>query len=328
MEVKDGQGKKVWVITAKSSIKNKLKDIFQLKINKTELSYMLQSMNLGEVDSIINGIDSIEEINDQALIEEDSYYIDFGDAKKLDLLEPSLQKLYSLVLEDDTINTSHVFSFKHEDFESNERPRMIVVKYEKDNDYYWLIYYIDSRGILNKKGKMKNLLDGDFNNNASIYTVNLGIPVPEAVTAIFSISNKRLFVVDVKRFESMLYLNDSYRSKAKNTVSEFVNGNKTVSRDDYKVKGLANPKVMNQLYGENSKVRLTRRIAKYSGNDKEYGIEDIKRAVMQIKDESKRVRIDDSKREIIVNNDNVETFVGIIHDSIVKRLLSGEVDVV
>ncbi|URY21853.1 hypothetical protein K9F07_12490 [Staphylococcus pseudintermedius] len=49
---------------------------------------------------------------------------------------------------------------------------------------------------------------------------------------------------------------------------------------------------------------------------------------MEKLDESLKVNFDDKNKTITITPDSAKTFVGIIHNSIVQRLISGEIEIV
>ena len=69
-----------------------------------------------------------------------------------------------------------------------------------------------------------------------------------------------------------------------------------------------------------------RRLSKYSHNNDNYEISKVKEAVDKL-DKDKRVIFDDNKKQIHVSPNSAKTFVGIIYNSIVERLISGEIEV-
>lgn len=69
-----------------------------------------------------------------------------------------------------------------------------------------------------------------------------------------------------------------------------------------------------------------RRLSKYQPSQEQYSISRIKEAVEKL-DENLKVNFDDDKKVIHITPETAKTFVGIIHNSIVQRLISGEIEI-
>ena len=143
------------------------------------------------------------------------------------------------------------------------------------------------------------------------------------MTARVDLKEDRLFVYDVNKFEQMLTLNENRKAKSKATIRKFQDGIFKVSKDEYTIVGLENDKVEQQLL---KSARSMRRLSKYSHKNDNYEISKVKEAVDKL-DEDKRVIFDDNKKQIHVSKNSAKTFVGIIYNSIVERLISGEIEV-
>ncbi|MFS0616040.1 hypothetical protein [Lederbergia ruris] len=118
-------------------------------------------------------------------------------------------------------------------------------------------------------------------------------------------------------------MNENQKAKSRAVLNTFSQGQYKISLESYTFSGLDNQDVYQNL---SMSKRAIRRLAKYQPPEEEYSIVQIKEAVNKL-DEDLRVTFDDVQKTINVNPNTAKTFVGIIHNSIVQRLISGEVEI-
>ncbi|MED4130754.1 hypothetical protein [Shouchella miscanthi] len=148
-----------------------------------------------------------------------------------------------------------------------------------------------------------------------------GIPIPESLTAIYDKEAMKLYVHEPTIFEKMLYSHEASREKANTNLLNFKKGQYKIGKEEYKVKGLE--------FVESEILKSTRcinRIARFDASEQSSPIEKIQDAISKLKSDQ-QIDIDHSKKEIHVQEGKHKTFVAIIHNSIIERLITGEVEV-
>src|SRR5699024_6778004 len=264
----------------------------------------------------------IKKREQRCLIEGDEYYI----PNRADEIEKAnIEQFFKIIINNrEQLYDKDVLTFKQKtkQFHDRERERFFVFLITVGHKQYILFSFIDSRYIVRKR----TFLNWDYlslNKNSTIINLNNSVPVPEEVTATYDCQSEELFVHNVFQFERMLHLYDSYKEKAKSNIEDFIHGTHSVGKEGYRVNGLDKQEVKNAIMGS---VRTMKRIANFERS--EFYIENIERAVNMIPDEKQRVTFDHQTKEIKVSPNNVRTFVAIVHDSIVHRVISGEVKIV
>lgn len=306
---------RIYVCTSKNS---KLHRIYRLQTGTAEKEKIYNSFE----DNLIEGISNeknMKVLNGNALIEDIPYYVDFQD-----ISEDSY--LYSFKFEIENLlsnQTERVIQFSHfgskpeqvTNFEENEGMKFLIVQ---DSDYLYFLSIARNSVIKNKP-----ILSFSITQNTTIVDVPKGIQIPPTVTARLNRTSKRLHVYDVNRFESMLTLSENRKAKSQATVSKFITGDYTISTEKYRFSGLDDDLVTQKL---NSSARSVRRLSKYNVPESGYSISQIKKAVDKL-DEPLRVHFDDDSKTIKVTPETAKTFVGIIHNIIVQRLISGDIEI-
>ena len=307
---------RVYLCTSKNS---KLYKIHMLNTGDEEKREILKVFE-GDLEKNLKNEPHLPKLKGNALIDDLAYFVEFSkiDENKDNYLMPFKAKIEEL-LENPSVETVKFKKgkVKREDstksLEAKEGIKFLIV--QDDKSLYFLS--ISRNSIL----KNKTILNCGMTNNAVTVKVPRGIQIPPTVTARLNREDKKLFVYDVNQFETMLTLNEHQKAKSKAVINKFIHGEYTIS--SYKIKGLTEKNVTDELY---SSARAVRRLSKYSQNNSNYPIEKVKEAVSHLENDELKVEFDDENNQIIVKKENVKTFVAIIHDSIVKRLISGEVE--
>jgi|SRR5699024_2087984 len=313
--------KGIWIGTSKNS---SLHQIYRLSINQDERKDFIKTINLEKHFKEFEAKKSnIIKRNPNSLIEGDEYYIN----KINETNGPeNLINFYNIVLhKDSNLKDKSSISFKQrlKKPDNKERERFYIIWVDIENKSYYLFIYINSRDIVRKR----KLLDRSFsvNKNSAVIDVSHGIPIPEEITATYSFESEKLYIHRVYEFEKMLYLHEAFKEKASKQMKDFDDEKNTVSKESYKVSGLNKIEVKEKILG---RVRYIRRIAEFDKNKSNYSIENIEKAVEMLPKEHEKVKFCHETKTITVNEDNVSTFVAIIHDSIVRRVISDEVVVI
>ena len=262
---------------------------------------------------------SIVRFEGAALIEDTPYFIPLNDIGIEDYLHSFKEKTTEILDNPATevirFSTNPAAAQEIQNLEENEAIKFIIAQ---SNDSLYFLEVPRSSVI-----KHKLVLSFAITQNSTALKVPKGIQVPTEVTARVDCADRKLFVYDVNKFERMLALNENQKAKSQTTLDKFVSGEFKISSEDYTFSGIGAQEVRDEL--ENS-IRATRRLAKYTPDSHQYPIEQIKQAVDRL-DSSLQVVFDDSTRTIQVTAATAKTFVGIIHNRIVQRLISGTVEI-
>lgn len=306
---------KIYVCTSKNS---KLNRIYLLQTGDKEKNRIY---NIFENDLKVkmNTEKGMSQLERQSLIEDLPYYVDLNTIDKESYLYEFKEKIKEL----STTNSIKVVEFNKQMLGSGE----IINFEEKEGIKFLIIQEKESLNFLsisnNAVLKNQSILTLSINKNSTLTEVPKGVQIPPAVTARLDLKKERLFVYDVNKFEQMLTLNENRKAKSKATIRKFQDGTFKVSKNEYTIVGLENEKVEQQLL---ESARSMRRLSKYTHKKDDYDISKVKQAVNKL-DVNKRVSFDDSKKQIHISTDSAKTFVGIIYNSIVERLISGEIEV-
>ncbi|WP_088356642.1 hypothetical protein [Bacillus cereus] len=306
---------KIWLCTSKNS---KLNRIYFLHTGDTERTAIFDCFE-DDLNRKIETEDTMDKLNGNALIDDIPYYIDFEDIQEESYLHSFKEKVNEILGD----NPSRVIQFSRNpmrvseirNFEDNEGIKFIIAQ---SNDALYFLYAPNNSVIKNK-----SIMSLSITENATVLTVPKGIQIPPIVTAKLDCGNKRLFVYDVNRFESMLTLNENQKAKSREVLNKFSQGEYKISSENYTFSGLDNQEVHQKL---SMSKRAIRRLSKYQPSEEVYSINQIKEAVNKL-DEDLRVAFDDETKTINVTPNTAKTFVGIIHNSIVQRLISGEIEI-
>lgn len=310
---------RVWVCTSKNSKLNRIYLIQTDADARQDIydNFFKDAEEKAKEDSLL------EKLNGNALIEDLPYFILIDEIQEESYLYPIKEKVEEIKA--DERESKKILTFSKNplniggitSFEENEGIKFIIAQAE--DAYYFL--QVTNNSII------KNKLVWSFpeiNSNSTLLEVPKGIQIPSAITAKFETNTNKLYVYDVNRFEAMLTLNENQKLKSSAVLNNFINGEYRIGEESYKFKGLENENVQQKL--KMSK-RAIRRLAKYQPPLENYSISRIRQAVEKL-DEDLRVVFDEENKEILVNENSAKTFVGIIHNVIVQRLISGEVEIV
>lgn len=307
--------KKVWVGTSKNA---KLSRIYLLQTGQDERNDIYNCVK-EDLNSKVTQDPYIEYLNGNALIDDIPYYVEFSKVKEGNFLMEFKEIIDMLLSEDapDVIQFSKNPLKLQEiiNFEDNEGVKFIAT--QTDDELFFM--HVSNNSVL----KNKYVMSFDINENSVVHKVPKGIQIPQGITAKLEIDTKKLFVYDVNRFENMLTLNENKKAKATATLNKFINEEYKISSESYVFKGLDSKNVQQALNMSN---RALRRLAKYEQPTDSYSITKIKEAVAKLEPHL-QVDFDDTNKTITINQQTAKTFVGIIHNSIVMRLISGEVEI-
>lgn len=313
--------KQIWLTTSKNS---QLHQVYKILISRDYRQEMIDILHLKEhFSSFTKRKFNIDKRSRKSLIDGDEYYISNSSEE---VKNANLVPFFDIIVDSiENLEDSQVLTFrkKKQDYDEKERERFYIILVEKNKSKYLLFVYINSRDIVRKR----RFIDPGFslNKNSTIIDVNHGIPIPDDITATYSLSSQKLYVHNVFQFERMLHLHEAYKEMANKQINMFVQGQNYVGKESYTVKGLDNPEVKEIIF---NRVRHTKRIAEFNKEQSNYPIQNIKEAVEMLPNKKDHVKFCNENKKIKVNKKNVGTFVAIVHDSIVRRMISGEVEVI
>ncbi|GGJ01850.1 hypothetical protein [Paenibacillus hunanensis] len=306
---------KIWVCTSKSS---RLHRIYLLQTDGTTRTAIRECFE-EDLSLHRDNETSMVKLDGSALIDDIPYFIPLSDIDEEEYLYAFKEKVVE-ILDNQACNVIHFsknpFATQEiKDFEENEAIKFIIA--QSNNSLYFL--QVPSTSVI----KHKLVLSMSITANSTSLIVPKGIQVPYTVTARLNCSDRTLFVYDVNKFESMLTLNENQKMKSQLTLDKFLNGHFKISTEDYTFTGLDAQEVRSEL---DKSIRATRRLAKYKPDQVQHSITKIKEAVDRL-DVNLRVAFDDNNRTIHITAETARTFVGIIHNSIVERLISGTIEI-
>lgn len=316
MNIQSIQG--IYVCTAKGQ---KLNRVYHLitgdELKKQVIDYVSSDLNdkqKGEHDmGVLSGSALIEDIPyyvEMDDIEENSYLYDFKNVIT-QLINPEGAPPKVLQLKKRGKEKDEI-----ENFEENEGIKFFIIVCRES------VYFLH----VSRNATIKNtpFLQMSVTKQSTMIQVDRGVKFPQFITARLDRHSNNLFVYDVDYFEAMLMMNENKKEKSKSVVKKFKNGEYKVSKEEYSVKGLDERGVENNLF---SSKRAVRRLAKYDEKIEHFEISKIEKAIQKL-DAKKQVRIDHDQKVIYVTPESAKTFVGIIHNVIVERLISGKVEII
>lgn len=306
---------KIWLCTSKNA---KLHRIYLLHTGDKERTAIYDCFK-DDLARKVTTETTMDKLDGNALIDDIPYHIQLSTIIDTSYLQPFKEKVEEILSD----NPPTVLQFSKNplkpgeirNFEENEGVKFIIA--QSNDSLYFL--HAPSNSII----KNRLVMSFSITENSTILEVPKGIQIPPAITARLNCSDKKLYVYDVNKFENMLTLNENQKAKSQAILNKFAQGEYKISSEEYSFKGLDSPDVQQKLHMSS---RAIRRLSKYQPSEDSYSIEQIKRAVDKL-DSDLRVTFDDDNKVINVSENTAKTFVGIIHNSIVLRLISGDVEI-
>lgn len=270
--------------------------------------------------------DRISEYNQNSLIQEIPYKINRSKINSNSYLK-DFNDIIQCIIEnkDKDGNKIETIEFKNSvgrgkageitNFQNDEGIKFLIVQEEKS----LYLLKVSNNTII----KNRTIMSLSITKETTLVEIPRGIQVPTEVTARIDRKTNDLFVYNVDSFEKMLTLNENVRAQSKETLDRFRSGEYTISTQKYKFDGIDDT-VEQEL---NKSIRSLRRLSKYQNPETTFTINKIKKAVNKL-DKKDRVEFDDKNKRIKITPKTVKTFVAIIHNGIVERLISGDVELI
>ncbi|PZG37250.1 hypothetical protein C1910_12110 [Listeria ivanovii] len=300
-------------------------------INKNSKLDRIQLLNLNQEDrdKIIIEIENISELlvkdklkkySIDSLLFEDGYYINLEEIKVSHLLDNfvhrALMKNTLPVYEDiipinDNSNCDGKLDLEKDIF------KFILLESATD----CLFLPIQARGIVRAKTIIcmpKKLTTGK---KSVLYDIGAGIAIPNTMCAQYDKNSRCLYVFNNVDFEMILGTFEQKKALAKDNLLNFKKQKFKIGAEKYSVEFNEYEKIEKAILNHK---RPTIRLSKYEESSTEFTIDKIRQAVERLPIED-QVSICDEKKIIEVNECNYKTFIAIIHDAIVERLISSDV---
>jgi len=316
--------KNILIVTSKYS---KLHNIYRVLIDTTEKKKVLELLlQEGNLRQSLNVLDDIDERNSKSLIDGDNYFIYLCEENKAEIENSNLLEFYSkLIINQEKFKDSDVFTFKRtltSYDKEKEKPRFYMFEIETKTKQFIAFSLIDSKNVVRKRSFLE--WSPTVNNNSSVVDISEGVPLPDSITGLYERDTNKFYVYKPFDFDKMLYLHEASKEKAKANMGQFQTGKLTIGKEGYTVKGFEKEIVREKIM---TSVRSINRIAKYDGSDSQESIEVIEK-VMEKLEIDDQLEFDHDGKKVITNEYNYKTFVGVIHDSIVQRLISGDINII
>ncbi|WP_214818388.1 hypothetical protein [Exiguobacterium sp. s59] len=308
----------LYVCTAKNGKLHRFYNLIMGENDKNKIEKYIKT----DLDTKKKSEFEMNELSGTALIEDLPYYVDMETVKKESYLYEFKEKIN--LLNDPKEVPPRVLQLKKrgknkgdiKNFDDNEVSKFFIIVDEAS------LYFLQiSRNATIQDTPFINM---SVTSESKMISVDRGVQFPNIITSRLDLSSNRLYVYDVDRFESMLMQNESRTEKSKKVIEQFKIGKNHISKEKYKVKGLENKEVESMLL--NSK-RTVRRLSKYQDQKIQFEIAKIVSAVERLPSD-KKVDFNHEEKTITVTVESSKTFVGILHNVIVERLISGEVEVI
>ncbi|CAM2363343.1 hypothetical protein HCJ21_10935 [Listeria seeligeri] len=298
------------------------------RLDRLQLLYMGQK----DRDRIVNHLENISELlnvedlkkySSESLLFDDGYYIrldEMGENHFLDDFADHILIPDKLGAYGDTIPISNNKKYRKNIDLDKDKFKFLIL--ESTNDLLFLP--IQSRGLVRPKTIMRIPTGSSTGNKSVVYDIGAGVTVPTTVCAQFNKDKKCLYVFNNIDFEMMLGTFEQKKTVAQKNLLRFKGKEFKVGTEKYSVEFEKYENIEKAIL--NSK-RTTVRLSKFDETGTDFDINKIQKAVKRLP-ETNQVSFCNERKVIEVNAENYKTFIGIIHNSIVERLISGEVGVI
>lgn len=276
------------------------------------------------VNNISNLKNNCEKFNVKRLISEDPYWIDINELSSNDLFDNCSfipLAIESISKGEPAFNGYTRFSFdeemKNNLTKANRYSKISCLISELENGMV-LLSYINTRSSL----KNPRLMGFEVNKDAFTLNNDYTIHIPQEITACFD--KDKLYVFSPVNFDAMLGLNQTKLEQAKSVLNKFINGDYKLLNENYTVEFEDKSLIQNNLC---NRIRNINRLSSYEDKSLKIEKDTIEYAVNQLQAD-KRIIFDDKNKKIKVNDKSFNTFVAMLNDSIVQRVISGDYDIV
>ena len=180
--------------------------------------------------------------------------------------------------------------------------------------------------IKNRTGTARVALTVDFDKSDSL---NLDYRVVTSIRVVFDKSQNLVratdYVWNVNGHEYLFKLHEINKTYAKDVIERFSQHRPgfLVSSDNYEVNFPSTDELFATVEND---LRTINRLAKYHGGADDFTMDKVREANSRLK-EKDRVQIDDKQKTITVDKRCIGTFTALIHNLLLERLISGDVEI-
>lgn len=288
----------------------------EVKLTTEQNDSLVEAELISEIKASMNTINNLNianypEISNQALVNEEQFYIDLS---KLDKNSEFYYLKLGLVKENLIFNSKQI-GLKKEELELLDKKNEHIKFWILEEDKRYLILYVNPYNQIIKHKHGINLGD-----KPTKFDIIYGIVFPNHISAILNKDDHKLSVINVTDFERMFNLKTIRFAKANEVLKKFKkkeyklgkNNNIEIIFDD-------SIKLSSSDYG---KTRQITYLSSYDPGSTKYKKKNIENAMEHLK-EDERLKIKNNK--IMVSTPKqFKTFVAILHDSILHRILSDQ----
>ncbi|WP_168735500.1 Kiwa anti-phage protein KwaB-like domain-containing protein [Cohnella fermenti] len=312
-----------WIVTSKN---NKLHNLYKVLLDN-EGRESIQALLSQNVEDSLQSNDILTERSPKSLIEGDPYFYKTDRNNPESLKALGLEEFYTKVVDNyEALRTSDVITFRKNLQEYNadsERPRFYIFEIKRNDEQLFAYAQIDSKALVRKRKLLE--WNASLNKSSAVIDITEGVPLPSNITAIFEATSDKLYVYTPFSFEKMLFIHEAAKLKANENIQKFIRGEFTIGNEGYNIKGLDQTVVSSKILKSS---RSINRIAKYTASESLESVRTIENVMTLLPNENDKLQFNHTESIVVVNQDNYKTFVAVIHDSIVKRLISGEVQII
>ena len=253
-------------------------------------------------------VSEYHELDNRALVNEDCFFINLKDLKE----NNEFYYLKNGLAKEGLIFNSEQIGLKKEELESldknNEHVRFWILEEEKR----YLLLYVNpySQIIKHKRGI-------NIGTKPTKFEIIYGIVYPDHISAILSKDDYKLSIINVADFERMFNLKAVRFAQANEVLTKFRNKKYKLGKDNIEIIFDSDVNLNSSEYG---KTRQITYLSSYDPKQTKYKKESIKNAMKHLKKEE-RLKIVGNKIKVSTPK-QFKTFVAILHDSILHRMLS------
>lgn len=280
---------------------------------------MEMSEEFNDKQTSVPKIEDFIEYDPKALINDEKFYIDLDNLKENSVFRHIKNAFCVSTDLENLISDAEQIGLRKKDFKDlNSRELKLKFLILEKNDTFLFLYLNPYSKILkNKKGI-------NLGKKPTKLSIQYAIVYPDYVSAFLDKKSKKLYIINPMDFEKMFNLKVVRLEKAKNILQKFKNEEYTIGNTEIVVKFGEAVDLETKAY---FKTRQINYLSNYNPDDAPFKTSRIVEAVNSL-DQKYRFDINEQSKSIFIENEHqFKTFVGILHDSIIQRILSGKYEV-
>lgn len=288
--------------------------------NKAEISSILENSYNGIIKKV-NG-EIYKEYSKKALVEAESVYLSKGQIEE-DFGETLNKIIADFEKEERKFEPIDLRKRKVSRGDKKMNPSMLII--ELSDVKQLLFLRINSRGHIRNKNIIDLVRSGSRLEADHIYQLDMAIELPTEITGVYDFEEEKFYIENLANFEYIMNISEINKVKAIEQLEKFKSNEFKLAKE-YTFSFEGYEEIQDRILASK---RSIRRLSYYDDSVADLKIDKIKDAMNRLK-EKERLEIDEADKKITVANteENVKTFVAIIHNGIVERLLTGEVEII